>query len=272
MIEKEEDLQKREVLKSLVQIPRLWLQQNLSHSFKLPGIILYNGLQETIDTIVSLRDKSDHDILQNLETILKNSIKDVIYIANDISQAQVWIGNINDILFGKADMQGNRNTDEYKKKITSKKVETQLSRYILSLVKEKEQYSLFLQEMIQHFRLTLNNWKKYLFTCYDHNFLPNTNLDLEVSHSRLKRSHRRMTGLKNSHQFILIHGEHFSFCFDYNYSYDSLLSILQSADYEKIKEKSKNELAKSKQRGKNRLTLKNLPERLKTISDMWDYC
>jgi len=241
----------------------------MAHPFKLPGVVFYNCLQETIDKIVLLREKEEHEVLQLLEKTLRHSIEEVSSIAEDIAQAEIWVNEITDILLGKKDKQGNRNTDEYNNKTTSKKVRKKLWDYIFNLIETAEKYSPFLQEIIKHFRTVHNNWSKHLFTCYDYPFFPNTNLELELSHSRMKRKHRKMTGLKNSHQFILNHGEHFSYCFDSDYSYDLLLSILRSANHEKIKAKTKKERNKSRQRGKNRLTLKNLPERLGEIVDDW---
>jgi len=225
-------------------------------------------LQEAIDTIVILREKVDHGVLESLEKCFRNSIEDVIDLASDIAQADVWLKNISNILLGSADKNGNRKTDEYKKQVTAGLVEQHLQEYILNLVKT-EKHSAFLKKAIDHFRITFNNWKRYLFTCYDHCFLPNTNLDLELSHSRMKRKHRKITGQKNSHNFLLNHGEHFSFCFNFNHSSESLSTLLRSLDIEKIRNKTKEESSKSKQRYENRLTIKNLPVVLKNIMNNW---
>lgn len=271
-------------------------------------------MQETIDTISILREKEDHKVLGSLETVLRNSVDDVISIANDISQAEVWIKDITDILFGKIDKKWKRNTEDYKNKTSSIKIKNQLSNYIFTLCEDKEKdspkeelekleelnnktkkelkelkekkkgirkeekefknrskrkYSDFLCNIIDHMRKIYNNWNEHLFTCYDHKFFPNTNLEIEISHSRMKRKHRRITWLKNSHKFLLIHWEHFAFLFDLNHSYETLLSILQSANYEKIKEKLKLEKIKSKERWRNRLTIKNISKRLEDIVNDW---
>jgi hypothetical protein len=238
------------------------------HPFRLPGTVFYDCLQETIDVVVLLREKKEHKVLRLLEATLRSSVGDVVSIAKDIAQAEVWVKDITDILLGMPDQQGRRNTANYRKKMTSKKVKQKLLKYILNLA-ETKQTSLFLREVIKHFRIVHNNWNEYLFTCYDYQFLPNTNLELELSHSRMKRKHRRITGLKNSHQFLLRHGEHFAYCFNADYSYELFLSLLRSVDYEKVKTKTKEEAKKSKQRGKNRLTLKNLPKRLEEIVTGW---
>lgn len=245
----------------------------MTHPFKLPGLDFYSCLQEVIDTIAMLREKEDHEVLKVLETTLRKSIDEMTSVAGDIAQAQAWMGEITDILLGEVDEQGKRNTDEYKKKMTGKKVKDELNEYILNLVKSKEEggsgYSSFLQEMIDHFRTTYNAWKKHLFTCYDYKFLPNTNLELELSHSRMKRKHRKITGLKNSHRFLLNHGEHFAHCFEPDFSYNLILHTLQSADYEKLKTKTREEREKSRKRGRKRVTRKNLPKILEEIVSKW---
>ncbi len=124
--------------------------------------------------------------------------------------------------------------------------------YISDLAITSKKHSSFLQEFIKHIRTTCGNWKKHLFTCYDSHFLPNTNLALELSHSRMKRKHRKITGLKNSHHFMLVHGEHFSFCFDFNYSFEAFVSVLQSVDRDKLKNKVRVERNKSHQRNENK--------------------
>lgn len=241
----------------------------MSHPFRLPGLALFDGLQETIDSIVTLREKADHPILKSLEECLRNSTENYVGIADDIAQAEVWIREVTDILLGAPGKDGKRNIDEYKRQMTAEKAEQQLQEYVFNLVGAKQKYSAFLQNAIDHFRTTYNSWKEYLFTCYDYHFLPNTNLDLELSHSRMKRKHRKITGLKNSHQFMLIHGEHFSFCFNFDHSVASLSDLLRSSDKEKVRDMVKAEIAKSKQRAENRLTIKDLPAMLKEITENW---
>jgi hypothetical protein len=49
-------------------------------------------------------------------------------------------------------------------------------------------------------------WKG-LFTCYDHNYIPRTNNDLEQFFRRTKACHRRITGLRNWNSYIIRNGE-----------------------------------------------------------------
>ncbi len=87
----------------LVQIPRTWLQQNISDPFKLPGLTLFDSLSETIETIVVLREKEDHPVLKTLEECLRDSTEPVTDRAGDIAQAEVWMREITNILLGTPD-------------------------------------------------------------------------------------------------------------------------------------------------------------------------
>lgn len=254
----------------MTNIPRIWLRKSTSHSYKLPGVLFVIQLQEEINAISIMREKEDHGVLQALETLLTESIDECITLSEDILQAEVWIKDLTDILLGKADKKRNRNTELYKQKMTGRKIKNNFSNYIFSLAKKQNKYSPFLQEVIQHFRTTYNNWKKYLFICYDYCFLPNTNLELELSHSRMKRVHRRMTGKKHSQRFLLLHGEQMAFCFDWDFSADFLQFILQSVDYGKVQSKSRAEKMKSKKRGKEQKIIKNIAGELQKMVYEWN--
>ena len=247
----------------------MWIQKNIAHPFKNPGIIFFEHLQEEIDAIVLMREKEDHKILEDLEKLLRRSLEAKADIAGDISQAEVWFQKINDLLLGEKDLAGQRNTEEYRKKMSSKKARDSLSGYIFDLVKQKSEYSDFLQDVIKHFRKTYNNWNKYLFTCYDCALLPNTNLELELFHSRMKRLHRKITSLKKSQRFILIHGEQMSYCSDTDCSYEYFLYLLRAVNYEKVKIRSRIERKKSKQRGENMATLKCISKKLEEAVYKW---
>ena len=56
-------------------------------------------LQETIDTIVSMRERKDDDVLKSLELALRTSVDDSISIASDITMAETWYADIANILF-----------------------------------------------------------------------------------------------------------------------------------------------------------------------------
>ena len=268
-IENEPDEQKRKILKELTDLPRLWIRKNNSHHFKLTGTKLFHDIQEEVNTIIGMRDIKEHPILKDLEILLRTAIEDYPDICSDIKKAENWIFDINDILLGKADKKGNRNTEQYKKRTTAKKIKKRLFKYIINLEKKKRMHSDFSKEIIKHIGKTYNNWKRYLFACYDVHELPNTNNELELSHSRLKRTHRRMTGKKNANQFLLLHGEQASYCFELDYSAEELIKIFRNLDYKKIEKRKREEKCKSKKRGDQIKIQKNVHEKPESVQQSW---
>ncbi|MCM2534132.1 hypothetical protein NDK43_19405 [Neobacillus pocheonensis] len=59
-----------------------------------------------------------------------------------------------------------------------------------------------------------NGFWKGLFACYDHPILPRTNNDHELFFRRIKRRHRRITGLRSWNRYIMRHGEYIVFVED----------------------------------------------------------
>lgn len=276
-IKEVKDINEYENLSKLARILRLWTQKDISHSFKLPWIIFYCQMQELIDIIVIMREKKDHEILIDLEKLIGKSINDYIEVAEDISRAEIWIKDIVDILLWEIDKNWKRNTVEYKEKNNANEIRNRLDNYIESLCvyknddkeRNKRKYSDFLYEVINHIRKTYNNWKENLFTCYDYKYLPNTNLELELFNSRMKRLHRKITGLKSSQKYIKIHWEQMPYCVVVDYSYDNIINLLKWVNHEQIKLRCKQEKEKSKLRWRDQKTIKNLWEVLKEISIEW---
>jgi hypothetical protein len=50
-----------------------------------------------------------------------------------------------------------------------------------------------------------------------------------------------------------------------------MIKTLQYAKLEQLKENTKEELLKSKQRSNNKMTIKNISKRLEEISEGWEY-
>lgn len=253
---------------------RVRINQKTSHPYRLMGIKLYSDIQEELDAICAMRDKRDHPILEEMEMLLSKSLGDYAELACDIHKAQTWIEDITDILLGKKDKNGERDTQKHKQESSSKQIENLLAEYVRNLIKEKEintkKYSTFLQEIITHLYKTFINWREYLFTCYDVPILTNVNNELELSHSRLKRKHRRITGLKNSGQFLNLHGEQASFCFELDLEETEIGDLLLLLDFAKAKKRLTEERQKSKKRGQRFRGLKNIKEALKQIQDGWN--
>ncbi len=85
----------------------------------------------------------------------------------------------------------------------------------------------------------------------------------------MKQKHRRMTGRKKSNQFIVLHGEQASFCFELDYEKEELMEILQKVDFKQIKTRLDEEKKKSKKRGKDMKAKRNLDEILNSLLEEW---
>ena len=87
------------------------------------------------------------------------------------------------------------------------------------------------QRVAAHINETFRNRWWGLFTCYDVEDLPRTNNDLETYMRRIKTGHRRVTGRKNVHDFLIRYGC-YAACVDYRESVDDLLDRLQQVSHE----------------------------------------
>ncbi|MCK4451726.1 MAG: transposase [Anaerolineae bacterium] len=87
------------------------------------------------------------------------------------------------------------------------------------------------QRVAAHINETFRNRWWGLFTCYDVEDLPRTNNDLERYMRRIKTGHRRITGRKNVHDFIIRYGR-YAACVDYRESVDDLLVRLRQVSHE----------------------------------------
>ena len=87
------------------------------------------------------------------------------------------------------------------------------------------------QRVAAHINETFRNRWWGLFTCYDVEDLPRTNNDLETYMRRIKTGHRRITGRKNVHDFLIRYGC-YAACVDYRESVDDLLDRLQQVSHE----------------------------------------
>lgn len=107
-------------------------------------------------------------------------------------------------------------------------VDHYLSELLAKAVTDKDEES---QRVTAHIDETFRSRWWGLFTCYDVEDLPRTNNDLERYMRRIKTGHRRITGRKNVHDFIIRYGRHAA-CVDYRESVDDLLDRLRQVSHE----------------------------------------
>ena len=89
---------------------------------------------------------------------------------------------------------------------------------------------------------------------------------MELSHSRVKRQHRRITGQRNTARYLKIHGQQAIHTLEYattGASQNVFKEVLQRTDYTQLKKQKKQQRQKSKQRG----SLLPTPKALKKLKD-----
>ncbi len=211
---------------------------------------LYEHTAKLAGAIEDLQLMAPNEILKDLGQLLAKSIEGQTQTYEDLKISAQVIGGLTDTLYGPKTDKGQRNTQAYKEKMNSEQVKKQVNQTIAKFKEEHKTRSTFTREVIDNLEKTAANWETYLYSCYDHPALPNDNNALEVSHSRLKAQHRRMTGKRNADKFLLRHGEQAVFCLAHQQTpMEDLIGLLTQADFDKYQQENKKEKEKSKLRG-----------------------
>lgn len=87
------------------------------------------------------------------------------------------------------------------------------------------------QRVADHIHQSFHSFWWGLFTCYDVKGLPRTNNELERFIRQIKMGHRRVSGRKNVHDFIIRYGAYAALV-DPSESLDELLTRLPEGDQE----------------------------------------
>ena len=124
------------------------------------------------------------------------------------------------------------------------------------------------QWVAAHIDETFRNRWWGLFTCYDVEDLPRTNNDLERYMRRIKTGHRRITGRKNVHDFIIRYGRHAA-CVDFRESVDDLLDRLRQVSHEDfLRERRALDTALLREQKRHRFR-HHQPDYLHELEDRW---
>ena len=89
------------------------------------------------------------------------------------------------------------------------------------------------QQVANHINQIFRSFWWGLFTCYDVEGLPRTNNELERFIRQIKMGHRRVSGRKNVHDFIIRYGAYAALV-DPNESLDELLARMDEVDQEEF--------------------------------------
>ena len=124
------------------------------------------------------------------------------------------------------------------------------------------------QRVAAHINETFRNRWWGLFTCYDVEDLPRTNNDLERYIRRIKTGHRRVTGRKNVHDFIIRYGR-YAACVDYRESIDDLLARLRQISHEDfLRERQALDTALLREQKRHRFR-HHQPAHLRELEERW---
>ena len=266
------DTSQGEHLQTLCSTIRSWQGRSLSHKHRLKGVELYESMAQIADCIPDLRAEQDHDILQQLQNKLNNSIAGLQTDYQALKQGKIILDQLTDTLYGTKEDKGNRNTKEYKIKTTAAQVQQEIEQVLDQSYEQYKTHSSQMRGYLRHFQNTCQNWKPNLFTCYDYPDIPNDNNRLELSHSQMKKQHRRITGQSSTSKYLKIHGHNAAFTLNFAQNSNTrqeLEDILRQTDYDSFKKQKKKEKLKSRVRGKIATTKRNLCKTLQYIRQNW---
>lgn len=149
---------------------------------------------------------------------------------------------------------------------SSESVERRLCSY-LNETKEKlnkEEDAEFVDNLLRY----SNGFWNGLFACYDHPILPRTNNDLELFFRRIKRRHRRITGLRSWSRYIMRHGEYIVFA-EGAIDDPDIVERLMSVNHERYCDEMKSWKVRTDEHVKRYQYKRNPAEYLRIIEEKW---
>jgi len=222
----------------------------MSHKHRLKGVELYESISQIAELVAMLRTIKDHEILEQLQENLSNSLAGLQTDYEALNQGQLILTQLTDLLYGHKDDKGIRHTQIYKEQSDGQKIKQEIEVLLEQSHQQYKKHSTQMRGYLRHFQLTYQNWKTYLFTCYDYPDIPNDNNRLELSHSQMKKQYRRITGYANN-------------------ATQELMELVKQTNYQHLKEQKKLQVLKSKQRGNNFATKKRLFKTLQKVKELW---
>jgi len=115
---------------------------------------------------------------------------------------------------------------------SSASVRQAVDRYLVDLTTRRT-HDVEDQQVADHINQIFRSFWWGLFTCYDVEGLPRTNNELERFIRQIKMGHRRVSGRKNVHDFIIRYGAYAALV-DPSESLDELLARMDEVDQEEF--------------------------------------
>lgn len=233
----------------------------MSHKHRLKGIELYETMVTLLCLVKDLQAKKDHEVLQSLHTSLFNSIAGLQTDYSALKCGQKILNHLGDLLYGFKNEEGKRDTTLYKQNNSAVQIKQNVEEWLSDCFEKHKTHSSQMRGYLKHFEHTYQNWKTYLFTCYDYPQMPNDNNALELSHSQMKKQYRRITGQKSTAKYLKVNGQQAAFTLPYMQAQEGkeiFEDILRQTDYSTLKKQKRVEKQNSQMRGKTMATQKKL--------------
>jgi len=228
-------------LSTLCLLPRTWISRSISIEYELRGVEMYEQFRLAIKTIKRMEKKQSHPLLSRLKEMLVDSIKLKKSTYEDLKKANSFLG-----------------------------IERQVDQLIVDFKEDNKKRSTLCREIILNFETVYKNWKPNIFTCYEHDFIPNDNNSLESNHNKIKRVLRKITGNKSTAQPLLVYGEEFVLAQSFfDKSPEEFLFALSEVDFELVAKKQKQLKVEQKKRGLKTKAVNQTKKLLKEAFDNW---
>jgi hypothetical protein len=193
---------------------RAVLQLKGQAPFQLSGLEIYETLAQIDASVTRCLQNHAHPLLEKIQTLTRRRHKwDETY--RDIHRRQALVLGLAGILDVPRTSQG-----WYTQ--AGVEVAQEVAQFLDGLSALKTVY-LDDAPFIDHIIRRTQDWASGLFFCYENPAIPRTNNDLEQYNGTLKRHQRRVTGRKETADYVTRHGPYVVF-FDPNESADHVLA------------------------------------------------
>lgn len=236
---------------------------------------MYEQFSLAIKTIKKMEKKHSHPLLSRLKEMLVDSIKDKQSTYEDLKKANSFLGQLTDILYGEKQKipkqkQLVRLSEQHRKQHTAVDIEQKIDHLIVDFKENNKKRSTLCREISRNFETVYKNWKPNIFTCYEHDFIPNDNNSLESNHNKIKRAIRKITGNKSTAQALLVYGEEFVLSQSFfDKSPEDFLVALSEVDFELVAKRQKQLRVEQKKRGLKTKAVNQTIIVLKKAYDNW---
>ena len=262
-------------LATLCLLPRAWISRSISVTYELRGVRMYEQFTQAIETIKKMEQKRVHPLLSRLKEMFLQSIQAHQSTYEDLKKAHCFLEELTDILYGKkqeipGQKQWVRLSSKHRKEQTASQVEQNIDQLIADFKQDNKKRSTLCREFILNFETTYKNWKPNIFTCYDHDFIPNDNNDLESNHNKVKRVIRKTTGHKSTAQALKMYGEELIYCqVFFDEPPEEFLTALADVNFNKVKLRQKELKLKQQKRGLKIRVINQTEKVLEKVLNDW---